>query len=170
MKALITLLALIVVLGVAFVLYRSPPAGPEMTEAERAQIEAEVTEAAAGLLESFRTLDAEAVAEWFHPTETSWASNGTIYDRAGLIEFLGSFLEPIESFDGAWVETTVKVLNPKAAMFQGRYQGTDHFKDGRILHWPGNANYTMLMERTPEGWKATIGNWSSGAGQEVETP
>jgi hypothetical protein len=140
-----------------------------MTEAEIAQIEAEVTGTAADLLESFRTLDAATVGEWFHPTETSWASNGTVVDHAGLVEFLVSFLGTMESWDGAWVETRVKVLNPNAAMFQGRYEATDYLADGRVLHWPGTANFTMLMERTPEGWKATIGNWSNDSGQEIET-
>jgi hypothetical protein len=140
-----------------------------MTEAEIAQTEAEVTEAAAGLLESFRALDAEATSEWYHPTETSWAANGTVYDRAGLIELLVPFLGTMESWDGRWVETSVKVLNPNAAMFQGRYEATNYLTDGRVLHWPGTANFTMLMERTPEGWKATVGNWSNDSGQEIES-
>jgi len=134
-----------------------------MTESEIAQIETEVTEAANGLLESFRTMDAKAVGEWFHLTETSWVWGGTIHDQPSLVERLSSFMENWESWDGGWVETDVKVLNPDAAMFQGTYGSTIHYTDGRVLRWPGNANYTMLMERTPEGWKATIGDMDNGS-------
>jgi hypothetical protein len=172
MKGLVAVLLALVLAGLAaWYYFAASEAAPsaELTPEESAQIEAEVTEAAAGLLESFRTLDAGTVGEWFHPTEVSWTSDGTIYDRAGLIEFLVSFLGTMESWAGGWVETRVKVLNPDAAMFQGRYEATDYLRDGRVLHWPGTANFTMLMERTPEGWKATIGNWSNDSGQEVET-
>ena len=48
MKAAITVLGLLVVLGFGFFLYRSPTAPPEMTEAERAQRDAEVKEAISG--------------------------------------------------------------------------------------------------------------------------
>ena len=45
MKGLITALAVLVVLGVGFLLFSSPTAPPEMTEAEIAQLEAEVMQA-----------------------------------------------------------------------------------------------------------------------------
>ena len=48
MKGLITAAAVLVVLGIGFLLYSSPTAAPELTEAEIAQIEAEVL----GLMES----------------------------------------------------------------------------------------------------------------------
>jgi hypothetical protein len=168
MKGLMTVLAILVVVGLAFFLYRTPTAPSAMTEAETAQIEAEVTEAAAGLLESFRTMDAQAIGEWFHPTETSFVWGGTILDRVSLVESLGSFMENWASWDGAWVETEVKVLNPDAAMFQGMYGSTIHYTNGRVLRWPGNANYTMLMERTPEGWKVTVGDMDNGPSEVVE--
>jgi len=168
MKALITVLAVFVVLGLGFLLYRTPTAPPEMSEAERAQIEAEVTEAANGFLDSFRTMDAEVVGEWFHPTETSFVWGGTINDRAGMIEHLRSFMENFESWDGAWVETQVQALNPDAAMFQGEFGSTIHYANGQVLRWPGNANFTMLMERTPEGWKVTVGDTDNGPSEVVE--
>jgi hypothetical protein len=139
-----------------------------MTNAEIAQIEAEVTQAAADLLESFRTMDAEAIGEWFHPTETSWVWGATIHDHASLVARLGSFMEDFESWDGGWVESNVKVLKPDAAIFQGKYESTIHYTSGRVLHWPGNANYTMLMELTPEGWRATIGDMDNGAYEVVQ--
>jgi fibronectin type 3 domain-containing protein len=168
MKGLITVFAVLVVVGIAGFLYRTPTAPPEMTEAERAQIEAEVTEAATGLLDGFRTMDAEVVGEWFHPTETSFVWGGTINDRGGMIEHLRSFMEDFESWDGGWVETQVKVLTPDAAMFQGEFESTIHYTNGRVLRWPGNANFTMLMERTPEGWKVTIGDMDNGPSEVVE--
>lgn len=65
MKALITVLAVFVVLGLGFFLYSSPTAPPEMTEAERAQHEAEVREELTSLADSyadaFLSGDAEAL-------------------------------------------------------------------------------------------------------------
>ena len=42
MKGLITVIAVLVVVGLAYFIYRSPTTPPEMTEAERAQMEADV--------------------------------------------------------------------------------------------------------------------------------
>jgi ketosteroid isomerase-like protein len=53
MKGLITVLAVLVVVGLAFFLYRTPTAPPEMTEAERAQYEAEVREDVASRAEEY---------------------------------------------------------------------------------------------------------------------
>jgi uncharacterized protein (TIGR02246 family) len=54
MKGLITVLAVLVVIGVGFLLYSSPSAPPEMTEAERAQAEAGVREEIANRFDSYR--------------------------------------------------------------------------------------------------------------------
>ena len=168
MKAFLAVLALLVVVLLGIRLYSTPSAPTEMTEAEIAQIEAEVTEAATDFLDSFRTMEAEVVGGWFHATETSFVWGGAILDQTGMVERLSSFMENFESWEGAWVETSVKVLNPDAAMFQGRYGSTIHYTDGRVLHWPENANFTMLVERTPEGWRATVGDMDNGAYQVVE--
>lgn len=69
MKGLITVLAVLVVVGLALFLYRSPTAPPEMTEADRAQIEAEVTQAIdeqwAGYTEVHLNNDAEGVLSYW---------------------------------------------------------------------------------------------------------
>jgi ketosteroid isomerase-like protein len=71
MKGLITLLAVLVVVGLAFFLYRTPTAPPEMTEAEIAQIEAEAEDAIADRWTSFRTalMGSDADAFLSHWTE-----------------------------------------------------------------------------------------------------
>jgi len=62
MKGLITVLAVLVVFALAFFLYRTPTAPPEMAAAEKAQIQAEIVDVATGINRGFRALDAEAVA------------------------------------------------------------------------------------------------------------
>ena len=62
----------------------------------------------------------------------------------------------------------MKVLANDAAMFQGEYEATVQYDNGRVLHWPGNANFTGLLERTLDGWKVTIGNWGNGSSQVIQ--
>jgi len=54
MKGAITVLAALIVVGLAWSLYRSPGAPPEMTEAERAQIEAEVRQGITNLMDTWK--------------------------------------------------------------------------------------------------------------------
>jgi hypothetical protein len=67
-----------------------------------------------------------------------------------------------------WTETVVKVLSREAAMFQGYYVAIATYADGRILRWPGNVDFTVLMERTPDGWKITMGAGTNGTAHRID--
>ena len=138
-------------------------------EAEIAQIEAEVMLATEAWVDAAEAMDAAIFAGILHPTETSFAWNGTICDRPEWTDRFTSFMEPWERWEGGWTQRTVKVLSPKAAMFQGAYEATVHYDDGRVIHWPGNANLTALFELTTDGWKITVADFDSGSGRAVET-
>ena len=167
MKALITLLALIVVLGVAFVLYRSPPAEPEMTEAEIAQIEAEVWAATDANFEGFRQLDpALAMEVWHRDVSWSWSSRPLNYDQ--LLQQTTDVLQSFSSYEGAFTPVAVRVLSPDAAVGQFTYECTITYPDGRVVHYPNNVTMTNLMERTPQGWKATLGSQTVGTPEITE--
>ena len=53
-------------------------------------------------------------------------------------------------------------------MFQGEYDATVLYDDGRVMHWPGNANVTALFELTADGWKITVADFDNGAAERVD--
>jgi len=162
MKGLITVLAVLVVFALAFFLYRTPTAPPEMAAAEKAQIQAEIVDVATGINRGFRALDAEAVAEVFHPTESGFAWGGKIYNGTDIVEPLAARLANRVLDDREWVDTRVKVFTRDLAMFQGIADVTIEETDGDVLHYPGNLIFTLLFERTADGWKSTSGAITSG--------
>jgi hypothetical protein len=145
---------------------QAPPA--EMTEAEKAQIEAQVLAATDVYTDALEAKDAEILKGILHPTETSWVWGGTIRDYTTFPERLATLMEPWETWEGGWTQRTVKVLSPEAVMFQGEYEVTTHYEDGSVLHWPGNANVTALFELTADGWKITMADFDNGASEVVE--
>ena len=145
---------------------QGPPA--EMTEAEIAQIEGEVLEAMEARFEAWRQLDAEGIMEGWHPTATSWVSGARLRDFDWLTESTRGVAESLTKWEGGWIETSVTVLSPDAALFQGTFDCRTTGNDGRILLWPGNAVWTALVERTEDGWKITKGANSAGVGQRID--
>jgi ketosteroid isomerase-like protein len=94
MKGLITVLAVLVVVGLAFFLYRAPTAPPEMTEAEIAQHEAEVIQEIQDRTHSFW----EAVLDGDAPAVASyWTSDALMLEPGVRVtgEELPTFMEGI---------------------------------------------------------------------------
>ena len=131
-------------------------APPEMTEAGRGQIETEVVALMESAIEGVRQLDVDMVMAACHPTDLGWVWSSVPrgYDR--VRELWVTWFENKEAWDGRWTETTVKVLNEDAAVFQGIYEATLTYEDGRIVRYPANASWTSLVERTTDGWKITM--------------
>jgi ketosteroid isomerase-like protein len=161
MKILMAVIGLVLLVGC-----QAPPA--EMTEAEIAQIEAEVLQAAEDWFDGFRQHDLDILMAGYHPTETSFAGSRAPRDYATVQESWGNQFEDVVKYDLEWTETVVKVLSHEAAMFQGYYDATGTYADGRILRWPGNVSFTVLMERTPDGWKITMGSGTNGTAQRID--
>ena len=143
-----------------------PPA--EMTDAEIAQIEAEVVALMENAFEGIRQLDVDMVMAACHPTDLGWvwASVPRGYDR--IRELWVNWFENKEAFEGGWTETTVKVLNENAAAFQGIWEGTITYPRGRIVRYPSNASWTSLVERTPDGWKITMLDGGAGTVEVIQ--
>jgi hypothetical protein len=104
----------------------------------------------------------------YHPTGTSFSGATAPRDYGTVREGWERQFENVVRYDLEWTETAAKALSPDAAMFQGYYDATATYTDGRILHWPGNASFTVLMERTPDGWKITTGTGNNGTGQRID--
>ena len=167
MKGLIAGLALLVVLGIGFLLYSSPTASPEMTEAEIAQIEAEVLAVMQDFIDGFNELDMAKVNETMHPEHMTFSYVGDLLDKAGYREFLDNWVQTKESWQGHLHETDVRVLSPDVAVSTGLLTIDEiHYTDGRARHYPKNA-WTMLFEKTPVGWKWSMGGHTSSGFEDI---
>ena len=160
MRTLVAFSVLVLVAGCQI-----PP--PEMTEAEIAQIEAEVMEFAEAWLNVWEQNDCEAGAVFLHPTQSSFLWEGKALSRAEWLEICTPFTENRESFTGHWNEVTVRVLTSDAAVFVGTYTDTIRFVSGTLRTWADNSQ-TGLVERTPEGWVFTTLASTSGSYEDIE--
>ncbi len=168
MKGLITAAAVLVVLGIGFLLYSSPTAAPEMTEAEIAQIEAEVLGLMESWMEAWRGNDCALSRDLWHPTKIAQPRVGrTGISVDGWIESCTTQMANRESFSGEWTDTDVRVISPEAAVFSGTYRATYGYRDGSPgRHYP-TAAQVMLVERTEGGWGITFFTNSNGPSEEV---
>lgn len=169
MKALITVLALIVVLGLGYFLYSSPTSPAEMTQAEIAQIEAEVTQVAEDWIQVWRDNDCALSRDIWHPEHIAQPRAGRI--SPSVQDWIDSCTQTTAnraSAEGEWMETSVRVLSPDAAVFSGTYSWTMHYRDGSpAQHWP-TAAQTHLYERTETGWGLTFFVNANGPVETVE--
>ena len=169
MKGLIAGLAALLVLGLAFFLYSSPTApSAEMTQAEIAQIEAEVLQVAQTFLDGFNELDMAKANETMHPDHMTFSYQGRIMNKADYREFLDGWVTNKESWQGHWLETNVRVLSPQAAVFVGTYTvDLMEYSDQPGRRYPQSA-WTMLFEKTSDGWKWSMGGSSNSGYEAVE--
>jgi hypothetical protein len=169
MKGLITLIAVVVVVGLAFFLYRTPTAPPEMTEAEKAQIEADVMEFADSWLDAWRVeVNCDSNLPLMDPDRMAMPYDGKIINRDGWHEMCLMRSANVASATFNWINREVRVMTPDAAVFIGSYSSTWEYRDGSpAVHVPSSST-GGVVERTPDGWAWTFYSWSPGPGEEVE--
>jgi len=160
--------AIIAVLALLYVA-TAPAAPPEMTEAEIAQIEAEVTATTDALAASWNAYDVEAFMSIFHPEKVSFAWGARVWkDHGALGDEWRTVWETGDSLRVTWTDRTVTVLTDGVAAFQGSTDLTIYYDDGRILNYPGTAHWTGLFEPSTEGWKMTTSAYNWGGGQRLD--
>jgi len=162
MKKLIAVAGLVLLVGC-----QAPPA--DMTEAEIAQIEAEVMEASDYLIDGWNAHDAETFLTMFHPTKVSHAWGGRVWtNHSELSEEWVSVMETTDSVKISWTDRNVRVLTDQTAMFQGSTELTIYYTDGRIVRYPGTAHWTGLFEPSEAGWKMTTSAYTFGGAQRLD--
>ena len=167
MRALNALLVLLATIVVILLVARLPPPSPEMSEAEIAEIRADVLEVVEARFEALRDLDMDKVLQSAHPDLLAWTAGGRIMNSAAYRDGMRAWAEGKESWSGRWVETDVRVLTPDLAVFSGSYVDTIQYSDGRYLHCP-RCSAVFLFERTPDGWKYSMGAGSAVPAEPVE--
>ena len=142
MKGLITLLAVLVVVGLAFFLYRTPTAPPEMTEAERAQVAAEAKAAIAERWVGYREAELAGDAEGYW---SFWTPDARLYyptmTLAGdeIHEFLSDFWGSGGRILAFEIESYEVFVEEDAAYELGRYGETIQFPDETLEDYRGNV-------------------------------
>lgn len=163
MKGLITLLAAVVVLGLAFFLYSSPSAPPEMTDTEMAQIEVEVAAVADQLMTALNNLDPE-VAAAIYDRSSMHGNDGTAYyaDYEEWVAHNEELMGRFEELNAEWKNTRVDVLAPDVALFVGQNEVIAKQVSGAETNIQGYI--TLVLRRIDGEWKiihqASVGRWT----------
>lgn len=128
-------------------------APPDMTEAERAQVESEVLTVGDQWLAAVNGLNPDVFLDLFDPADTH-ATDGYIY--ANYEEWaarIRGFFPNLGDVNLAWASKGVEVFAPDAAMLVGQTEGTRTRADGTTSDFaPG---VTLLVRRVGNGWKIT---------------
>jgi len=156
MKAVAAGLAALVVMGVLFFLWASPTAPPaEMTEAEIAQIEAEVNQVLDDLMAAWNAEDLERSLAPFGSDDLHivWATDVDT-NPAMFRERMVDIWEWVPEWEGEWDYKHVKVISPASALFLGRFHATLAYSSGDTRSW--QPSLTCLLELGDSGWKITV--------------
>jgi hypothetical protein len=161
-----TLAALAVLLLVAAC--QSPPP-TEMTQAEIAQIEAEVNEWAEAWVDVWRANDCELSRPLMHPTRMHVLWGGKPHNSIDeWMDYCTSTIANRAGWSGEWTDTEVRVYSGDAAVFIGTYSGTYTYRDETpARHYPV-ATQVIILERAGDGWGVTSFENSNGPYEEVE--
>jgi hypothetical protein len=140
-----------------------------MTEAEIAQIEAEVLQVADAWDDGWEDMetDCENNVNLMHPDHFAWFSGGNRIDLDGWLEYCTNATRNRAGYEGEWTSTEVRVLSPDAAVFVGSYRSTYENVSGRVTHYP-TAAQTILFERTATGWGITLFNNFNGPAEVIQ--
>ena len=162
MKGLIAGLGALVVIGLAFFFYSSPTAPPssEITEAQIAEIEAEVLDWSDQWLEAGTNLDSEGVAALLDQDDGHFVS-GAAY-RATWAEYLAGSQEvygSLKEWGGEWDARRVDILGPGVALLTGQATGPWTLADGS--RFTNRVRFTMVVREIEGVWKALYGHISS---------
>jgi ketosteroid isomerase-like protein len=164
MKGLITVLAVLVVVGLAYFLYRSPSGPPEMTGAEIAQIQTEVEAMADQMMTAFNNLDTEAATALFDPSSMDGNDGSSYYANydewvAHVQDLFGRFQE----LSSEWTSRRVDVLAPDVALFVGQNEARVTQTDGS--EYTIHGYMTDVVRKIDGAWKiihqASVGRWTA---------
>lgn len=155
MRALIAGLGLLVVLAVGFILYSSPTAPPEMTEAQVAAIEEAVLAQANALIEAQNAFDVDGFLAQFSTVDTDWINQSThLASYESVAETIEAFFVGLDAFDSGWKDISVEVLSSKAALCRAEWWGEQ--RRGDVVSRYESVFWTALHELQADGtWKIT---------------
>ncbi len=142
----------------------------EMTDAERSQIEAAVTEGLETWMDGLNTRDGTLATSMVDP-EADFVDFGTHYkNQAELREGLERLVALFQSWDSAWDDVQVDVIRPDLALFFGQFTMSRRFLDGRLQEADPYIFVTGKFELRESGWKLTHAQLSGALSVVEEDP
>jgi len=142
----------------------APPAG--MTEAEIAQVEAEVMDWAEDLSTAYEQLSRDRLAGYWLQENVSSVS---FAERAVGLEEIAAIIQNLmanrASIDQEWLPgSVVDVLSPTMALFQGTMRSSVTTPDGNAF--VQRVHHTILLKKVDGSWKIQRSHVSGGVVQE----
>ena len=134
-----------------------PPPPPEMTNADRGQIQAEVLAWADQFLEAATSLDAQGVGLLFDQADGHFMA-GTDYRPSwqahvdGTRELYGGW----EAWEAEWVNNRIDVLSPETALFVGESAGVLTLSDGTELDRV--VVFSFVLRKKNGAWTGLFGH------------
>ena len=146
------------------------PPPPEMTEAEKAQIQTEVLQAAEAWIDSWKDMetDCETITGMMHPDHMALLLGGNVASRDQWLDYCNRTTTNRAGWEGGWTSTEVRPLSADAAVFVGNYTGTYQWLDGSSDSHYANAAQVILFERTATGWGVTFFLNNNGPVERIE--
>ncbi len=152
------------------VLVACQPAGPALTETDRAEIETAIRVQAEGLVEAQNTLDTEGFMAAVDTGDMVWVNHQARFESSEQVaEIVASIFSDIDSMDSGWRELDVTVLSPDAALSHGIWWGAQ--TTGAEVVRYDTVYWTAVHERRDDGaWKITRvhQSWQSPTVEEAE--
>lgn len=136
----------------------APP--PEMTSAERGEIQAEVLEWSDQFLEAVKRVDAEAVTGLFHSEDGHFVSGDSYLatpqaHRASTRELYATW----ETWQGEWETRRVDVFSPEAALLVGEVVGVIKPVDGEEVDH--TTLFSFVLQKEEGVWNGLFGHVSA---------
>ena len=132
-------------------------AAPELTNADRSQIQAEVLDWSDQWLENGTNLDAQGVALLFDEADGHFVNGGRY--QATWQEFLTESQELYggwESWEGQWGPRRIDVLADDAALFVGQMQSVIVDKEG--VESDVQVTFSFVLRKRDGAWKGLFGH------------
>jgi hypothetical protein len=140
-----------------------------LSDDQKAEIQAEVMAETDAMMASWNERNLEGAMSAFHPERVSFAWTHTLHkDVQTISERWGSVWETVDAQECSWIDRSFTVFSEAEVLFQGTFEMTMQFDDGRTVHYPGTAHWTALYEPYGDGWKITTSSYTFGGAQQVE--
>ncbi len=156
MRTVFLVMTLVLTLGLGLVIVSACQVAPfEVTDAERSQVEAAVTEALEIWMEGLNAQDATLATSMADP-EANFVDFGMHYqNQAELREGLARLVARFQSWDSAWDDVQVDVIRPDLALFFGQFTMSRRSLDGRLQEADPYIFVTGRFELRQSEWKLT---------------
>jgi ketosteroid isomerase-like protein len=136
------------------------PAPAEMTEAQRAEVEASARAAFDGLVAAMGAADQEGVLSYMAEGSII-AFHGMVWDRGGLATTLDAFYSGIERSDmDNFAPLQFDVLGPNTVVVTSQNSQMTTYKDAEMEPLNAVSARTFVLIREGESWKVLHGHIS----------